>query len=324
MKTFLLLFLILTPSIKALASREFPYSSLVRVPAVQSTCDLEAQVLQNKISNNAGVSNVKVECRGPISLVENNITYKLYSLAVDYTSEMWVRYAADFRVDQLRVPRGYTYPAYHSYGECVRDLEIQKTIFERETKLEAIIASCEDLGFSYETKYVIKIESFGTPEKKLQYVDIGVNPTTDPLLFLEVERLITEQNISIVKQFDQIEFFYSSKPVTLQKLGTVFFKDLSQCESQIEEGKLILTRSGSTKVIAKCFPSLGSAEMRVFGIGSNRYLPPYPSSTIRYYTYDECMQDRSRLIAKYSDSIFGLICAPEVGSRDRYFAYLYK
>lgn len=173
---------------QAIAS-QVSFSSLLRVPAVQKTCELEAQSLQNKIASVRGVSEAQVECRGNIELEEKGTTYKLYSLNIQYKAPVALPYTANFAADQLQVPIGSLYPAHQSYGECLLALEDQKKIFERETKLEAVVSACQRVEFSSETLYTIRIEGFGKPEKTLQYAGIKVSPLNHSQLYTEVEKL---------------------------------------------------------------------------------------------------------------------------------------
>lgn len=326
MKTSIFAFLTLLLTTTAWAKYEFNYSYTVHLPAIQATCEDEAKSLQTAIEQNANIKNSKVVCLSPISITENGKTFQLFSLRVNYSAEFTLPYVADFKANQLNIPEEIPFPAYSSYEQCASDLEKQKSHFEQETKLKAVIVSCERVEFSLDPLYATRIEGFGKPQKKLQYVDLGISPTLDTLFFSEIEKLITDQKIQIIKKFEErIAFFYAEKDTSLQYVSKIRFNKIEDCKAQLEEGKSILTKSGSTKSIGKCLPANKYVEMLIFGIGSKRHSTPYAWKMNSYYSFAECMQDRKQVLAKYPEgTVFGFICLPDILNDDRYVGNLFR
>lgn len=319
----LLFFLGLSSSL-AFANTGMKYSYTVRVSATQPSCQEEAAQIQRTISQVPSVQGATVTCRFPATISEGNATYQVYSLDVAYSASAHIRYQASFEVDLIQMPPLTPFPAHTSYRECLADLENQKQIFERETGLKALLSACNDNGFTSDPLYSVTIEGLGQARKKLNYLDIGLASTDDLELFSQVEQMVHNTGVQIVQKFDRLQFYYSAQPVYVQRLSPLYFGNSNECESQLEEAKAILHRSGNNVVLAQCRGPLDAQKMWVFGVGGKSSAAPYGYQTGKFVSFAECRFERERFLATSNASVYGYICAPEILNRRRYVGQVYR
>lgn len=301
------------------------FSYRVKIPATHLSCEQEAARLEQNFRESTKIDNAKGRCLAVLPISEAGRGYQLYSLIIDYSARELQRvYVADFLVDTLDRESMAPLTGYTSYEACLNDIEVQRREFERSTLLQPAAASCQDQSIFGQALFTLRIEAFGVPANKLYYASLGVDPTENRALAEQIQSLLTDQNVRIIKSFERMVFFYAPKRIYVRHLNIGYFKDQKECEIQLAEGKAILTRSGSPKALALCQKNYGSFKIEAFGLGDRFILSDYGGGAPKYDTFSECLGDRDRIISQFAPgTVFGAICAPDSYNDRRYVMNLF-
>jgi hypothetical protein len=308
------------------ASRQLNFFYKAHVPATDLSCQEQANLLQERFISSTGITNAKAECRARIPFIEAGNTYQIDSLQVNYSSHAEaIVYAADFQINSLDEDSLAPYPGYDSYQKCLNDIENQTHEFEQRTKLQVVAAFCQNKSLAGLPLFTMRIEAFGRPQTKLQHTNLGLDPKDDPTFFSDIQKLVTEQKIQVVKKFERVIFYYADQPLRMRHLSLGYFKNLNECQSQLSESEALLTRSGSSRALAKCIDIYGVHQLLSFGLGNRMIFSDYGSGSEKYYSMTECTQDRERVLSGFQKgSVFGFICSPDILNDQIYIGSVYR
>lgn len=313
-------------SFKVYANPELiEHNRLIHLAPTEATCNKEALVLREKLQTFGGLQETHVTCLAEVNLPEGNELFTIYSLHISFkVSAHFNYYVADFKTDIAQLPIGGGYPAYPSYGACLKELAFHKQTFQAHTGLNVLLASCEETGFGRSSTYAPRLEGFGIARERLLYTDVGVDPKTDPTFYADVLRLLTIRGLEIAKNFGRVVFYYAPERVTIKQLLPLYFDNSSECWAQQSEAEQILKNSGVEQVISRCLGRGKTARLMVLGTAVHGfYSNPYYFEGRTYYSYEECRADIARIIATSPRRTLGALCSANTAVYGRYIANLY-
>jgi hypothetical protein len=299
------------PSTTAFAGELRSQEYWVRIPATSQSCEVEAALLAERFQKSVNVASVEKECLGVIDVQFDGVPTQLYSILVTYSSERpVVPYSALLGGVVNYNSRSVNQGEYTTYGDCVADLVDQSANYSVQTGLTPVAAYCSPSRAGLEHRYVLQIDGFGSPKRQLQILHQNVG-NGDASLTAAFRSLVASQGAAIVRTVRDAILYYQEQSVAVRQHRFGFFSDVAQCEIQRQTVADLFKSTGSKTVpIVACQAeeSAGGALWLQGAADGYAYLDGRESS-VRYYTFGECMQDRARAIRK---GALGAICRPHL------------
>lgn len=316
-----------TPAFASAPLQSFQY--WVRVPANSSSCEEVAAQVGNRFEASTHLSGVEKICRGVVKANFDGVAVNLYSILINYKAENPAElYTASLGgLSDLGAPSPET-GSYPTYAECAAALEDQSAKYEHATDLQAVAAYCVP-RHGYRNGYTLNVDGFGRPKKRLGIFHPAFS--ADDSAFLgQVQAYLAANGAEIVRTKDDAFLYYAERSVSFRQQNFGFFHDLSQCETQIEVAATIFRSSGSkSEPLIRCAgESAAGGSVELNGIAAGGYYLSAQTAEPRYFSFDECMQDRSRVLQTgfFYGTRVGAICSDDLGGGNGQFAmqvYLY-
>lgn len=285
----------------------------VRVPVQTLSCAEEARGLGERFASATKLKVVRSECVSTVSLPEDT-TKKLHVLMVTYLADRSAEpFSAIFGSTSSRLsdkPEPYQ-GAYPTYTACLADLPIQVKAFESATRLIAVASFCE-LGKSVTSSYILQIDGFGKPQKRLFHFrsfDNSVAPeTTD-----QVRALLTDKGATIVQEVENSFFYYAAKSTGVRHNFLANFREISRCQEQLRDAVGIVQGAGSATVIAACVPSQYGPSFNIETVSDEHhwFMSDSGYRVPIYYSLDECLHDKARILSSAKEQnprVLGGLC----------------
>jgi len=307
---------------KAKTLTNFNYQ--VHIPAENTAtllgCNQAAQDLAQRFTAGTNIANAKGSCLSVVSATFDGQPTKIYSLQVDYIAESSAPlYSA--RVGGLvDLFSNSIDGAYISYADCLADISNQTQAFTKSTSLIAVGAFCSP---SDSNDYFLQIDGFGKPQKTLGLVH-QADGSQNTAIRLSISNLISKQ-ATIIRTSGDAYYYYSAKPLNLEQVSFGLFRDEKQCTDQIESAKKILLAANSTAEIVNCvIDEKISGAFVLSGIGdTNKMVQPIWLQNT-YFSFSECMSDRSAVILRQQEKVSGAICTPDAMNPSKYSMNLFN
>lgn len=297
----------------------------VRIPQTNISCEEEANRLALKFETATQLKVTEKLCRGTIDATMGKEKVKLYSLLLTYPAEQKV----SIKSTQLEATSFGRYhspkPAYDTYSDCVADLENQVQHFERQTQLPAIAAFC-DRAKSTLTGFALEIQSAGKPAAELNAFLLET-PEVDARLEQDVRQFVESLGAQVVRDRGTTLFYYSAKPLSIRQPIFSNFTSPERCERQIEAIHAILRDSGSTKAYVRCLPSSNGMFTRTYTLADGWAFLSRSEAEDVYYSFDECMSDRTRVLNErknHWNAAVGALCVENPLGDDRFKMEIYS
>jgi hypothetical protein len=217
---------------------------------------------------------------------------------------------------------GWNVEPYHSYSDCLKDLPQQRAIFERETSLPLIAASCEPPSDDLNDGFSLEMVSYGTPQlrffaaQSLLFNNNNLAPFTDRMatIIANLGGVITFQ--------DQSRIFYYAKEAI--KVSVFDFGSFSAkiCEEQKPLAQQILVASGRSDATLVCEADLyKTIHLNAIAAGYLKIAIGFTAAPVKYLSYDECMVDRERALTQlktYRTDVMGGLCTSDYMNANGY------
>lgn len=287
----------------------------VRVPATSLSCQEEAGVLAKRFTSATRISVKNSVCRGIIDSRVNGERLRLYSLSITYEANEKVRlYRALIGGSTEQWGSEVGVSGYSKYTECLEQIDDQTDLFVRNTRLPFVAAYCEPVHVVNATNYILNIESFGYPEAQLGSFNFDANQpseVTDSVLFRDSVKFIQSFGVEIVRVFGRVVYFYAKPNVYFNQNKFGRFNQLEECTVQQESVLNILKIPGNVRSLVECVSLPGLKEWVLYSLsGNKRFFLSENRVTTQYYSFAECMDDRSRVLStiQYVDHPAGAVC----------------
>jgi hypothetical protein len=314
----ILLRLILTAVSATAATAPQPQHYFVRIPQSQMGCQEEAKAMASRFTRATSLRVIEAKCVDTVQLPAEGKTYPLYSLDLTYLapSALTPEGAVFGDGEYSANPRNST-GAYRTFDECLADLPTQSTVFETQTRLRVVTATCEPARIMLDPSYVLRIESFGAPAKRLYTVAFDFYGQADADFRAKAADLVTQSGGTLARIWANNILYYAKLPVPVRYRRISSFAKASECEVQLDEMHSIFGNNGASHLIAGCLPVAGDlfkgwVSMEGVDDGGELIQSDFGLHAPKYYAFDECMRDRKRVLqdmaAQGRNGLLGGIC----------------
>lgn len=289
----------------------------VRVPATTSACDVAAQELAARFHQITGTEALSPKCSAVTRYQAEGREYEIYTLDFYYPTAL--------KLENVTVDFGYSYVnsnttgtsvgLYPTYEACLADMAPRTQEFENETQLPTLAASCARGTSGYEPRYVLTLVSFGKPKKQLQTYDSNLREV-EPVSVTEASReLITRLGGKVVATDITRHYFYRDGRLDLAESTLIYLRSQEACSLQLNSAQSIISKVESKASFVGCLPiPRASADtIALFAIWEGRSLVLSRPYSERYYSLDECLSDRERVLESLSRTgrpPLGALCQP--------------
>ena len=311
---------------------EGSFQFVAEIPANGISCQDEATALGTRFSTATGVAADSAQCLGESTLTAENTGYPIYSLAVSYQAkEEMIPYVAKFGHGDLSSVPTDTAGIYTAYAQCLSDIAIQSRLFEVQTGLSSVTASCKLGRVGSPNSYVLEVTGFGEPKSRLSIFEPTYLGLSDSELKEQVAGVIESLGGKIALRIGDAVLYYSARALPVYQESVMFFADRSQCTAQLGEAVAIFSALSSTSVIVRCLvpaePELsGAGTMEVVRVNGDITESDFGSGSIQYYSFSDCMKDRDRVIAQATSqgrTIAGGLCHEDTSNSQIFVLELY-
>lgn len=314
-------------AISAIASAQIQkplveFSYYARIAGSKTTCANEASSLLAQLQANKSLSSLTTTCAPENTTEENGTIYKTYSIVVKYvaTDRQPIESARIGGVDVNGSSNGSG--LFTSFGACVAQIPTQKALFEANTGLQVVTATCtrELIPEQAPYSYAILIEGFGKGETSLQAYGISYLYENSIAVKQMMYDVFAHYKTPLAYQSKGSFLYYSAAPVPVSQDTLMVTRSAAECIGQLQDAKAILTNAGSEAGEVACITN-SDYKYEIFSLvlvqgGGHRIQNAYATDPVTYMSFAECMADKTRVISEASSEnrpIFGAICDNEVG-----------
>lgn len=326
---------IATMAVSAFASAQVQkplveYSYYARVAGSNTTCANEASALLTRLQANKSLSSVSATCAPENTIEENGVRYKSYSIVVKYiaTDRQPIESARIGGVDVNGNSNGSG--LFNSYGACVAQLPTQKALFEVNTGLQAVTATCtrEIIPEQAPYSYAILIEGLGEGQSSLQAYGISYIYEDSMAVKQMMYDVFAHYRTPLAYQSKGSFLYYSAAPIPVSQDTLMVTRSAAECVGQLQDAKAILTNAGSEAGEVACITN-SDYKYEIFSLvlvqgGGHKIREAYAAQPVTYMSYAECVADKARVVSEATSEnqpIYGAICDNEVGE---YKMHLYS
>ncbi len=304
----------------------------VRIPATTQTCEVEAERLAMRFSKATGFGSAKSECVSVLDYKVDEKTYALYSLALSIPSRIMDRlsssvygYLDSYYPNDL----GDYYGLYSTYEACIGALGDRSQEFEKHTGLMAVAAFCTRARVN--ASYVLQIDGFGKPKKKLGTFDPTFKSAMDAATKADFIQLLNKMGAFVVADLSSRAFYYSKESLEFSRSKMLSYQPAALCSSQLAAAKDILSRLTKLQPVLACIKSAHTKDERydLFAAWSGEQIFSQQVS-FRYLSFQECLSDQKRVLdleaRDYGQRPLGAICSlkPLAGQPEEFMMEIYK
>lgn len=329
-KTILILSLALSSNLFAMQPPQAPelntYQYWVRIPQTNRTCAEEANIMGDRFAQatraNGSVVTEKI-CRSVVTAPYDGAKNSLYSILITYkaTREAWA-YSALFGSMDFQSTPANTNGIYAKYSDCVAGLDAQATHYETETGLVAVAAFCQPSLMG--DTYTITVQGFGEPKRRLYVMKSAMTGEVNPELSQSMDHFLAGLDAHVVFRTETHYFYYRENYLELRQNMFGDFSNPAECAAQVATVSNIYTLGKSKQQIVACLP--WGKKMALNGLADGVMLSYFSGDAV-YYSFDECMQDRSRVMQAntgYYSNPLGAICKEDYHAAGQYVMELYR
>jgi hypothetical protein len=281
----------------------------VKVPASRPTCEEEATQLAARFHEATGVAVEAASCLGRDVLEAQGYRYVFYSLDVSYRAERKLEsYTAVYgRSESFGVPSDLE-GIYPTFDSCLSALPEQSSRFQAATGLLDVAHVCAPASYGiYGKSYVLKIEGFGKPAKRLRIMELKFMGRAGHDTGSRVEDMMTTLGANVVAHTggEQVLFYapenFEVKHDYVATLGT-----RQQCEAQLAEARFIFNKLGSSASLIVCSRN-ASGGYYLEGFREGRYFLTSDGGRTfaKFYSFEACMNEvpYSNTLTNYAGGI---------------------
>lgn len=305
----------------------------IRLPETTLGCQQEADQVAAKFQKITNKNVTESSCKGTFELRDGENKYNVNSIVLTYTSvSELVPYTAFLGEEYFGVP-GNSVGVFPSYASCLSSLDLHTKLYETKTGLTVLAATCEKGTYTYDKKFVLRIDGFHSdpkigPRMRLYaFTPHYVGSVSDDLK-AEVAKLVEDSGGEGVFSLHKSIYYYSKYPVPVRYRNLGQFGNGEECQKQIKDVNDIFAKLGSKKTIALCLSDRNSEYSQKMTLEvvtdvtidiSELFAPA------NYYTFEECSEDKARALDEASSRGYkplGAICKKQYG--DKYEMQIYK
>jgi hypothetical protein len=299
------------PNLKAFSYR-------VEVPADQASCDHAQSPVADRFATATGTQVTGVSCTQSKPFIDAGQTFDTAVVIVNYLagSEV-VPYQAIMGGREFMGVSSNTSGAFLAYADCLKELNAETAIFTAQTSLVAVAGHCDVATDVVMPGYALTVEGFGVPQKRLYAYAEDTNYYNAPEVLQAITTAIGQSGGTVVYGDSSRLFYYSQYGVDVTVAEVGFFSVTDQCVSQQAEAQTIFVNAGLTAVSALCVASSDQDPVRghltVVAGGMSMANSNSGYGSARYAAFDDCINDRGRVIQNETNSgakILGAICKP--------------
>lgn len=272
---------------------EFYYR--IKIPKTNLTCEQEAKLLALKFANITQYEAVTGQCKGSVNLQSDGKTYELYSLMVTYKTTYFPKLdrATLGHPDFSGIPRDFE-GIYATFESCLNDISNQTRLYQLHSGLPLIDATCEPASYSDKPSFVLRIDGFGQPLKKLYGAKLSFMGDATEANFDEVKTLLQKLGASIIVSMGHEILYYSDPSFRFAHDYFAKFYSKEQCTSQLAEAQTIVTKFGSKDAVVTCLPFANSVYfLEAFREGYFDVNGDDGAKFPEFYSFEECMSERA-------------------------------
>jgi hypothetical protein len=285
----------------AFATPESSFSLRLRVAHGPQSCDEQAQTLAARFSSLTGRKITDAKCVERIS-VPGNSHRELDVIAITYTGSLEIIPAKTLVSgpdEETEFQPGQHYGIYSSYDNCLNDSNKQISNFEASTALKAFALTCEADQLFGES-YIMTIMSFGNAKTHLYAFEPFRHALSAQTKTL-VSQMLKEAGASAIQSLGSTFLYYAPSPAPVRGQTLGLFNSEAQCSSQLSDVKKLVAKTGATVSSVTCISdSTTSYSVEVIDNSFYWLKDDQGLDSPVYYSFSECMNDRSRYLANYS------------------------
>jgi len=306
------------------ADQKFHYA--VRVPQTSRSCQQEAEALATTFAIQKGVTVLEAACRGVIPVSAKGESYNLYSLLLTYQSASKAKITSVTLSSGLLSQPGDGQGIYESYSACLADIPNQLKNFVAATSLTPLDTFCSNTPHLGGNLYKMQIDGFGVMTHSLYVFNPRLSVDADEDLLIKLQALVANSGGLITRVYGTQIFYYSKYDLNLSSRMMGLFHNANECLSQIDAATEIVKKGGATQAIVRC---LRSTKVSAGPIFLQAFHDGYPNIfedvgyTNTFYSFDECMGERARIIGDSGVNTLGGICQPALGLGNQYLLDLF-
>lgn len=296
MKWLLALAAILSSS-AALATENL-YVYQARVPATPLGCEAESALLGQRFAMATGAEILSTQCLGEGHLPADDTSYPMFSLAIRYRAPApFYPYVASIGKPDLFGSSNAT-PLYPTFAECLADLGQQTVLFERETGLRLVAATCES-NRTFQASYALRLEGYSQetmarPKKSLYHFAPQLPASLEDARIASITALLHAQGAVIARQVESHYAYYRSGGVNL-RVGRHSRMRVEECSVQEAHAAAMYRKAGAQNALVWCLPAtIGGPEYAEMHVVHDGYTlqSDYGHYTPRAYSFQECLANR--------------------------------
>jgi hypothetical protein len=320
------LVLVLATAISAHATNTLNnFTYRVKLQSMENqTCDQHAAQVATAFAsaNGKAVTNVTGACQSQQMIDGSQIDIVVVSYQAAYEVQP---YRATIEGEQFSTETGASSEPFATYASCLGSINGQVSFFVAETGLSAVAAYCSASTSDLVSGYTLTVEGFGKPQKKLSsFMNTGVLGPDYTVIVPTAAHLITSAYGDISFQDHLRIFYYSSQRIDVSVHDFSYFEN-HECEDQQGIAERIATASSLTNVSSMCLADLGTSKrLIVVGLGYSGFADDFGNHAPDYSSYNECVQDRPRMLATNSTWYIGALCEPSTGGKGHYQLHMFS
>jgi len=287
------------------------YTYRARIPQSALSCADEAAALSLRFTQATRLHVAQAECMGAVNMPADGQVYALDVLVLTYHSDRPVAPSVTSFEDDIGAA------LYASYAACLTDLSVQAKGYQDNTGLIPVAAYCMPAEGVVGSGYELKLESFGTPRARLH----SLRPfsfATDATSLSSVRELLKQHGAIIVRENQGVFFYYSASNLGLSTISLGLFSNAAQCSVQAAEAEKISQSLMATVMMTKCVQDTdaGLFSLDILSNGYKQLSSDQGLLSPRYYTFEECLQDKDRALAEaaHGRNVRGGICNRDMTS----------
>ena len=300
-----------TPNLKAFSYR-------VEVPADQAGCTRAQSNIAGLFATSTGTQVTGSSCTENKPFIDAGQQFTTAVVIVNYLAEAEaVPYRAVMGGREFMGVSSNTAGIFATYKECLSVLSAQTGNFMPQTGLAVVAGYCDASTDSLMPGYALTLEGFGKPAKQLYAYGEDTNFYNAPEEMVAIKAAIGQMGGNEVYGDDSRVFYYNEYQIDLTITELGYFSATEQCVAQQVEAQSIFVKAGLTAVSALCTSDSAQDETRrhltVVAGGLSMANSNYGYGSVRYATFDDCVNDRGRVVQNETNNgsnILGAICKP--------------
>jgi hypothetical protein len=304
------------------AADELPeHTYWVRVLGNSQSCQQQAEQLAQDFANATKIRVGAFTCEGSVNVIEDGQTFTYNSISIKYKSYFQpglytAQYSFSSREREPQGEMGY----FVNLSTCAAAVDSRKQEFLEQTGLLPIATTCELVeSYSSPASVVLKVQGFGQPKKRLFQASLpAAELVPQDQAHQAFKNIFSLKKVQVVGEQGGHFLFYRDQYLDIQYALTQYMAKEQECLDQ-KQGLLdFFVRAGSVAPVVGCskhdFPT--GTFFALWGIGeSDKFLSESAvASGMHYYSFEECMADRPRVVESRriskNDNLLAT-CAPE-------------